>query len=216
VKKPLARDIVADAGLEITTHVPGMKERANAVTTSFRYLRSSTADVLRWTPRGRPRWIGDADSDGAEAADSRSTSGGILVLAGCCVLILLLAGCCVPSYARTQASRAQSSCEAERYALGSCAVEAHQLASLLAEQGWGCGAALGLQRQQQCADFGGAKRTRPPLTRRDQGLERGRPATVRQSRHHFGQLERLAYEVCDTFDDGVSPRHGLGGRTHGV
>ncbi len=48
----------------------------------------------------------------------------------------MLAGCCVLSYARTQASRAQSSCEAELYALGSCAVEALQLASMLAEQGW--------------------------------------------------------------------------------
>jgi hypothetical protein len=85
------------------------------------------------------------------------------VLAGCCVLIWLCAGCRAPSYARVQASRAPKSCEAELYALGSCAAEAHQLA----EQGWGCGAALGRQRQQQCADQGGAKRTRPPLARRD-------------------------------------------------
>ena len=172
VKKPLARDIVADAGFEITS----------------------------LTLRGRLRWIGDADSDEPGAAGRRSISGGIVGLAGWCVLILLLAGCGVLSYARTQASCATSSCEAELYALGSCAAEAHQLASLLAK-GWGCGAALGLQRQQQCADLGGAKRTRPPLTRRDQGLERGRPATVRQRRHYVGQLERLAYEVCDTFDD---------------
>ena len=39
------------------------------------------------------------------------------------------------SYARGQASCAQSSCNAEPYMLGSCAAERRQLASLLAEQG---------------------------------------------------------------------------------
>ena len=185
--KELARDVQAPTQASL-----------NALKRCIRYLRSSTAYVLHLTPRGRLRLIGYADSDWAGAADRRSTSGGILLLAGCCVL----------SYARTQASRAQSSCEAELYALGSCAVEALQLASLLAEQGWGCGAALGLQRQQQCADFGGAKRTRPPQTRRDPPagdprLERGRPATVGQSRH-LGQPERLAYEARDTIDYGVA------------
>jgi hypothetical protein len=59
-----------------------------------------------------------------------------LGLAGWCVLILLLAGCGVLSYARGQASCAQNSCKAELYALGSCAEERLQLASLLAKQGW--------------------------------------------------------------------------------
>ncbi len=113
--KELARDVQAPTQASL-----------NALKRCIRYLRSSTAYVLHLTPRGRLRLVGYADSDWAGAADRRSTSGGILVLAGCCVL----------SYARTQASRAQSSCEAELYALGSCAVEALQLASLLAEQGW--------------------------------------------------------------------------------
>jgi hypothetical protein len=109
VKKPLARDMVADAGFEFTS----------------------------CTLRGRLRRIGYADSDKPEAADRRSSSsGGILAwLARWCVLALLLAGCGVLSYARGQASCAQSSCNAEPYALGSCAAERLQLASLLAEQG---------------------------------------------------------------------------------
>ncbi len=90
------------------------------------------------TRRGRLRRIGYADRDNPEAADRRSSSsGGILAwLAKCCLLALLLAGCSVLSYARGQASCAQSSCNAERYVLGSCAAESHQLASMLAEQGW--------------------------------------------------------------------------------
>ena len=138
------------------------------------------------------------------------------MLAGCCVLILLLAGCRAPSYARIQASCAPRSCDAELYALGSCAAEARQLA----EQGWGYGAALGRQRQQQCADFGGAKRTRPPLACRDPPQcrggdprrERGRPmATVKQmatvkpmatvkQRRRYGRLERSERLACGTRD----------------
>jgi hypothetical protein len=113
--KELARDVQAPTQASLS-----------ALKRCIRYLRSSTAYVLHLHPRGRLRLVGYADSDWAGAADRRSTSGGLLLLAGCCVL----------SYSRTQASRAQSSCEAELYALGSCAVEALQLASLLAEQGW--------------------------------------------------------------------------------
>jgi hypothetical protein len=102
--KELARDVQAPTQASL-----------NALKRCIRYLRSSTAYVLHLTPRGRLRLVGYADSDWAGAADRRSTSGGILLLAGCCVL---------------------SSCEAELYALGSCAVEALQLASMLAEQGW--------------------------------------------------------------------------------
>jgi hypothetical protein len=109
VKKPQARDMVADAGFEFTS----------------------------CTLRGRLRRIGYADRDNPKAADRRSSSsGGILAwLAKWCVLALLLAGCSVLSYARGQASCAQSSCNAEPYMLGSCAAESHQLASVLAEQG---------------------------------------------------------------------------------
>jgi hypothetical protein len=88
--------------------------------------------------RGRLRRIGYADRDNPKAADRRSSSsGGMLAwLAKMCVLALLLAGCSVLSYARGQASCAQSSCNAEPYMLGSCAVESHQWTSVLAEQGW--------------------------------------------------------------------------------
>ena len=82
--------------------------------------------VLRLRPRGRLRLVVYAHSDWAGSGDRRSTSGGILLLSGCCVL----------SYALTQASRALSSCEAELFAFGSASSEALQLASLLAEQGW--------------------------------------------------------------------------------
>ncbi len=109
VKKPLERDMVDNAGFEFTS----------------------------CPRRGRLRRIGYADRDNPKAADRRSSSsGGILAwLAKWCVLALLLAGCSVLSYARGQASCAQSSCNAEPYMLGSCAAESHQLASVLAEQG---------------------------------------------------------------------------------
>ena len=179
VNEQLAKDIIADAGLENTTRktlAPGMKERVTdetpcdsvehryfrtqvgrllyygalrgdmqfaikelakdvqaptqasmfALKRCIRYLRGTMHYVLRLRPRGRLRLTVYADSDWAGTADRRSTSGGILLLAGCCTL----------SYARTQASRAQSSCEAELYAIGSAAAEALQSASLLAEQGW--------------------------------------------------------------------------------
>ena len=149
------------------------------------------------------------------------------MLAGCCVLILLLAGCRATSYAKSQASYAPRNCDAELYALGLYAAETRQLA----EQGRGYGATLGLQRQrqQQCADFGGAKRTRPPLASRDPPRcrggdprrERGRPmatvkkkmatmkpmATVKKRSRRYGRLERSERLACGTRDacsDGVA------------
>jgi hypothetical protein len=161
VKKQPGRNFAAEVGFDITITVANEKQAK----TYFHCLRSSTPEVLRMPPRGRLREIGKADSDEAGAAVRHSISRSIVMLAGCCVLVLLMAGCRAPSYARSQASYAPRSCDAELYALGLRAAEAHQLA----EQGWGCGAALGLQRQRQsqCADQGGAKRTRPPLARRD-------------------------------------------------
>jgi hypothetical protein len=92
----------------------------------IRYLRSTMHLVLHLQPRGRLRVTTYADSDWAGADDRRSTSGGVVQLAGACVL----------TYSRTQASRALSSCEAELYALGSAASESLQLIALLTEQGW--------------------------------------------------------------------------------
>ena len=179
VNEQLARDIVADAGVEQSTratHVPGMKDRVTdetpctptehryyrtqvgrllyygalradmqfsikelakyvqaptqssmiALKRCIRYLRSTMHLVLRLQPRGRLRVTTYADSDWAGADDRRSTSGGVVQLAGACVL----------TYSRTQASRALSSCEAELYALGSAASESLQLIALLTEQGW--------------------------------------------------------------------------------
>jgi len=91
----------------------------------IRYLGSTLTHVLRLRPRGRKLRIEAwSDSDWAGSADRRSTSAGVVMLNGACVL----------SFSRIQACRALSSCEAELYALGSTAAECLLLASFLAEQ----------------------------------------------------------------------------------
>jgi hypothetical protein len=92
---------------------------------AIRYVQSTMHLVLKLRPKGlRPRIETHTDSDWAGSDDRRSTSGGVLLVAGACVL----------SYSRTQASRALSSCEAELYSMGSGAVESLQLHSLMVEQ----------------------------------------------------------------------------------
>ena len=94
---------------------------------AIRYLRSTSHLVLHLRPVGlRPRIEAQTDSDWAGSDDRRSTTGGVITVAGACVL----------SYSRTQASRALSSCEAELYAMGSGAVEVLQLHALMVEQGF--------------------------------------------------------------------------------
>ena len=56
-------------------------------------------------------------------------------IAGRCGIEMMIEGCGGMSYARGKESGAKSSCKAEPYALGSCAAERLQWASLLAEQG---------------------------------------------------------------------------------
>ena len=94
---------------------------------AIRYLATTSHWVLHLVPTGRrPRIETQTDSDWAGSEDRRSTSGGVVMVAGACVL----------SYSRTQASRALSSCEAELYAMGSGAVESLQLHALMCEQGF--------------------------------------------------------------------------------
>ncbi len=83
------------------------------------YLRGTEHLVLRIRPKHRLRIVAYVDSDLAGADDRRSTSSGVVLLAGACIL----------TFSRTQASRALSSCEAELYAVGSTSAEAMQLAA---------------------------------------------------------------------------------------
>ena len=66
-----------------------------------------------------------ADADWAGLAERRSVTGGVV----------LLAGCCMASWSRTPASYALSSCESELYAMGSPAVEVLGVHAFLVEQG---------------------------------------------------------------------------------
>ena len=66
-----------------------------------------------------------ADADWAGLAERRSVTGGVV----------LLAGCCVASWSRTQASNALNSCESELCAMGSAAVELLGAHAFLVEQG---------------------------------------------------------------------------------
>ena len=91
----------------------------------IRYLNTTRDYKLHLHPTGRLRVEALADSDWAGRADRRSTSGGVLLLAGAVVL----------SWSRTQGAYALSSCEAELYSMGSAAVEALWLAGFLMEQG---------------------------------------------------------------------------------
>jgi hypothetical protein len=91
-----------------------------------KYLLRTQGYVLRLRPRGRRLKVsGYSDSDWAGAADRRSTTGGVVLVAGACVL----------SLCRTQATRALSSCEAELFALGSTCAESMFVVSFLTELG---------------------------------------------------------------------------------
>ena len=90
-----------------------------------KYLKNTMHYVLRLRPVGRKlRVEAWSDADWAGSHDRRSTSGGIIMVAGALVL----------SFARTQATRALSSCESELYAIGSTAAEAMLVAAFLKEQ----------------------------------------------------------------------------------
>ena len=81
---------------------------------------------LELFPKGRLVLSAMADADWAGLAERRSVTGGVV----------LLAGCCVTSWSRTQASCALSSCESELYAMGSAAVEVLGIHAFLVEQGF--------------------------------------------------------------------------------
>ena len=76
---------------------------------SFDFCRTK----LELFPKGRLVLSVVANASCAGLAERRSVTGGVV----------LLAGCCVASWSRTQASYALSSCESDLYATGSAAVE---------------------------------------------------------------------------------------------
>ena len=80
---------------------------------------------LELFPKGRLVLSAIADADWAGLAERRSVTGGVV----------LLAGCCVASWSRTRASYALSSCESELDAVGSAAVEVLGIFAFLVEQG---------------------------------------------------------------------------------
>ena len=89
-----------------------------------RYVKATADYVLELRPKGGLRVTAHSDSDWAGGADRRSVSGGIVFVSGAPVL----------SWSRVQACRALSSCEAELYGMGSAAVEALFVQTILTEQ----------------------------------------------------------------------------------
>ena len=98
----------------------------NAAVRLSRYLLGTRDYVMKLEPNDKQQLVVYTDSDwGAQKETRRSTSG----------ILVLYAGCVVQNLSRTQGTAAGSSGEAEFYAIGSGATEALGAASILADLG---------------------------------------------------------------------------------
>ena len=98
----------------------------NAAVRLSRYLLGTRDYVMKLEPNDKQQLVVYTDSDwGAQKETRRSTSG----------ILVLYAGCVVQNLSRTQGTAAGSSGEAEFYAIGSGATEAIGVASILADLG---------------------------------------------------------------------------------